>query len=208
MRRSQSNRRDFDDDGDLEGFVVNDEEDDDEMRLRSGVTTRRQIPELPYLPSRNQPQPRLEDIDFFRLVAGRPLDGPGSRRQLLQDDAELARVWQESEYDTLQPRRGRGVPGTGRRNRRQRDMFEVDVNDYDAMLRLSERAPPVKRGASTAVLNSLPIVKASNDDCTICQGTAESVMIALPCLHNFHKECILPHLKTNRFCPNCRHEVE
>jgi hypothetical protein len=183
-----------------------DEDDEDEARLRSGVSTRRRNPLQQ--PTRSTSS-SLSDlgIDVFSLVNRRPYEGPGSRQQMLAQDEDYAMMLQTEEFGLPRhrhPHRG----GRGGRGVRRGDGFEVDTNDYEAMLRLSERAPPIKRGASSAIIKALPITKASNDDCTICQGTAETAMVALPCLHNFHKECILPHLKTSRNCPNCRHELE
>lgn len=173
--------------------------DEDEARLRAGAGTRRRQVGRP-LPNSQ----RLADmgVDVYALVNGRPESGPGSRRALLEQDEQLAQAIAQHDRFVGMPR------GNQNRYYQRRGGFEVDTNDYEAMLRLSESAPPVKRGVSKALLSALPVVKASNDDCTICQGTADSAMVALPCLHNFHKECILPHLKTSRFCPNCRHEIE
>jgi hypothetical protein len=202
---------DDDDDDDEEDFMAHSsdddflapEDDEDEMRLRTGVSM-----------AARSPAPRLADVDFYAMVNGRPREGPGSRRNLMAEDVELAFALQEAEYHDAREvgqvraaerrfqRSGRG------RGRGRLGAFEVDVNDYDAMLRLSESAPPVKRGVSAGVLNRLPVVQSSHDDCTICQGTADSAMVALPCMHAFHKECIMPHLKSSRFCPNCRHEIE
>lgn len=176
-------------------------EDDDERRLRGGVNTRQ-----------SQPTRRNEHRHVPREIVDHALSGRSTyaRNAQVDRDRELAAALQGG-YDgfslprAVHQRRPRG----GQRNRGGRlGEFEVDTNDYEAMLRLSEQAPPVARGASSAAISSLPVVRASNDDCTICQGTAETAMVALPCLHNFHRECILPHLKTNRFCPNCRHELE
>jgi hypothetical protein len=154
-------------------------------------------------------------LNVFDLVNRRPshrvAPSPGlseaERAYMIAIEADL----QEEEEFRARLRQAAGTTGrrTGRATNRRGDhgdAFEVDTNDYEAMLRLSERN--VKRGASAGLIKSLPIVKSSHDDCTICQGTADTVMIALPCLHNFHKECILPHLKTSRLCPNCRHEIE
>lgn len=185
--------------------AVNDD-DDDELRLRTGVATRR-----------NHSAPTIRTPHVPQAAIDQALASSGGRRAAhnrsqVDQDRELAAALQQGYGDVGGNPPARGRRGRGGRGRNQLGgrfgEFEVDTNDYEAMLRLSEQAPPVKRGASSAAINSLPVVRGNNDDCTICQGTAETAMIALPCLHNFHRECILPHLKTNRFCPNCRHELE
>lgn len=178
-------------------FIPIPDDDDDEMRLRSGVSTRQAAAAVPrHIGPRYLPRGVIDQAISSRNNFG--------RLSQVDRDRELAAALQGGyDFDLPIPRRARGGRGRGRMGE-----FEVDTNDYEAMLRLSEQAPPVKRGASSAAISSLPVVKASNDDCTICQGTAETTMVALPCLHTFHRECILPHLKMNRFCPNCRHELE
>ena len=50
-------------------------------------------------------------------------------------------------------------------------------------------------------------------DCTICQVPIKKgdKITRLPCKnevsHAFHKDCILPWLRNNNTCPNCRSEV-
>lgn len=193
----------FTEDDAAESVFIVDEEDDDEQRLRSGVTTR--------ATSRAIHQAGHRHLSRAQLAAILSGDAQAPIHRHFESDLELATALQSGIIDMTPPRRGYGNAGRGRargRNHGRFGEFEVDTNDYEAMLRLSEQAAPVKRGASDVAISSLPVVKASNDDCTICQGTAETAMVALPCLHNFHRECILPHLKTSRQCPNCRHEVE
>lgn len=181
-----------------------DDDDDDERRLRSGVSTARIVPQ------RNEPARRqhhnLTPEEIYQLVNHRPMHGPGSRRDLMQQDEEIANfLMRENARQFARGGRGRGAfRGHGGRGGGHFGEFEVDTSDYEAMSRLA----PVTRGASAGLVSRLPEVKSSHDDCTICQGTAETAMITLPCFHNFHKECITPHFKTSRLCPNCRHEAE
>lgn len=48
-----------------------------------------------------------------------------------------------------------------------------------------------------------------NFDCDICYNTnSEFKLVKLNCIHTFHKECILTHIKSNgQLCPMCRQDI-
>lgn len=51
--------------------------------------------------------------------------------------------------------------------------------------------------------------KGEDKTCNICitPYKENETLIYLPCLHTFHESCILPWLRDNENCPNCKKEV-
>lgn len=45
--------------------------------------------------------------------------------------------------------------------------------------------------------------------CAVCTDNFEvsQEVVALPCAHSYHTDCILPWLKMNGTCPVCRHQL-
>ncbi|CAO3696577.1 unnamed protein product [Rhizopus stolonifer] len=67
--------------------------------------------------------------------------------------------------------------------------------------------------ASKRFMNSLPIIRVSNDDdtCIICKDSlkgSSNAVTKMPCGHLFDKECIIPWLELHNTCPMCRYQVE
>jgi hypothetical protein len=85
---------------------------------------------------------------------------------------------------------------------------------------LDEIFPPVSKGMSEDLIKDL--IRKSEEgtnerdkekgDCSIClsplNGATDNKLIDLPtCGHRFHQECLIPWLRINRICPNCRAEI-
>ncbi|KAJ1499748.1 hypothetical protein HMI56_004226 [Coelomomyces lativittatus] len=70
--------------------------------------------------------------------------------------------------------------------------------------------------ASESFISNLPDVEiiepqvAKGMDCAVCQEkfNLNEVVTKLTCDHLFHRECIVPWLKTNATCPTCRFVLE
>lgn len=93
-------------------------------------------------------------------------------------------------------------------------IVSADNQSYEALIRLTDLVPPVSRGATQEVINSLPTKKfeeeKSEDKCNIClaEWLKDEILITLPkCSHCFHKDCIIEWLKITKNCPICREEV-
>jgi hypothetical protein len=84
-------------------------------------------------------------------------------------------------------------------------LVDRDFNDedYEALLQLDESN--VSRGAERWQIERLPTRRLVEDgeQCCVCLENmlAGSEVRCLPCLHNFHTECIDSWLAVNRSCP-------
>lgn len=49
----------------------------------------------------------------------------------------------------------------------------------------------------------------SLEECSICFEIMlkDQELMALPCTHNFHSQCIMPWLQEKQTCPNCRKDA-
>jgi E3 ubiquitin-protein ligase BIG BROTHER-like protein len=82
---------------------------------------------------------------------------------------------------------------------------------------LGEVVGTESRGLSADTLASLPSVKyktqnvqdGNAEQCVICRVEFEEgeSLIALPCKHSYHPECINQWLQINKVCPMCSAEV-
>jgi E3 ubiquitin-protein ligase BIG BROTHER-like protein len=82
---------------------------------------------------------------------------------------------------------------------------------------LGEVVGTESRGVSADTLASLPSVTYQAQDkqdsnmeqCVICRVEFEQgeSLIALPCKHSYHSECINQWLQLNKVCPMCSAEV-
>lgn len=70
------------------------------------------------------------------------------------------------------------------------------------------------RGMKESELEDLTEVDVQKDNklenCTICLDLFEEGQkrVVLPCKHDYHKDCIIPHLKINEECPLCRKKTK
>jgi hypothetical protein len=71
---------------------------------------------------------------------------------------------------------------------------------------------PNSRSSSRASVSKDPVaeVEQENQNCAICLSDFEAgeELMTLPCLHQFHKECVTSWLKLNKVCPVCRVDVQ
>ncbi|KAM0869070.1 hypothetical protein ACQ4PT_040906 [Festuca glaucescens] len=94
---------------------------------------------------------------------------------------------------------------------------DPDEYSYEELVALGEVVGTESRGVSADTLASLPSVTYQAQDkedsnmeqCVICRvefDEGES-LIALPCKHSYHSECINQWLQLNKVCPMCSAEV-
>uniref|UniRef100_A0A804MQ98 RING-type domain-containing protein n=1 Tax=Zea mays TaxID=4577 RepID=A0A804MQ98_MAIZE len=96
---------------------------------------------------------------------------------------------------------------------------EVDPDEYsyEELVALGEVVGTENRGLSADALASLPSVTykmqsvqdGNTEQCVICRVELEEgeSLIALPCKHLYHPECINQWLQINKVCPMCSAEV-
>ncbi|TVU10163.1 hypothetical protein EJB05_43674, partial [Eragrostis curvula] len=94
---------------------------------------------------------------------------------------------------------------------------EEHVNDPQELVALGEVVGTESRGLSADTLASLPSVTYKTKDvqdgnteqCVICRVEFEDgeSLVALPCKHSYHPECINQWLQINKVCPMCSAEV-
>mmetsp|Transcript_21597 Transcript_21597/g.26746 ORF Transcript_21597/g.26746 Transcript_21597/m.26746 type:complete len:450 (-) Transcript_21597:25-1374(-) len=92
----------------------------------------------------------------------------------------------------------------------------IDNMSYDQLLDMFGDGSE-NRGASSGVISRLPTRSISNLDdlpedkrqCMVCLDdfkTGQTIR-TLPCLHNFHDNCVDKWLSVNASCPICKHEL-
>ncbi|KAH7567903.1 hypothetical protein ACOSP7_009843 [Xanthoceras sorbifolium] len=98
------------------------------------------------------------------------------------------------------------------------DGIDVDELSYEELIALGEFIGEEKRGLS---LNEIPRclhpckssslgTKSGIDRCVVCQveyEEEEESLVALPCEHPYHMECISKWLQVKKICPICTTEV-
>ncbi|XP_051204752.1 E3 ubiquitin ligase BIG BROTHER-related [Lolium perenne] len=94
---------------------------------------------------------------------------------------------------------------------------DPDEYSYEELVALGEVVGTESRGVSADTLASLPSVTYQAQDkqdsnmeqCVICRVEFEQgeSLIALPCKHSYHSECINQWLQLNKVCPMCSAEV-
>eukprot|EP00668_Euglena_longa_P045214 GGOE01060849.1.p1 GENE.GGOE01060849.1~~GGOE01060849.1.p1 ORF type:complete len:290 (+),score=63.92 GGOE01060849.1:898-1767(+) len=95
---------------------------------------------------------------------------------------------------------------------------DTDDATYEQLLRLEEQLGIVSRGASVEQIDALPTTVAQSrhsaaaeapHTCAVCLeefDTGQSLR-TLPCLHQFHRECVDRWLGMNRCCPVCKTDI-
>lgn len=93
------------------------------------------------------------------------------------------------------------------------DLLSRDITpeDYDLLLRLDKEVP--KPTASADCIDGLPAVPKEDfmgNNCSVCLSKfeADDAVVALPCQHHFHRNCVTKWLgECRRMCPLCGAEV-
>lgn len=94
---------------------------------------------------------------------------------------------------------------------------DPDEYSYEELVALGEVVGTESRGVSANTLASLPSVTYQAEDnqdsnmeqCVICRVEFEEgeSLVALPCKHSYHSDCIKQWLQLNKVCPMCSAEV-
>ncbi len=119
-----------------------------------------------------------------------------------------------------------GLLNNGVRTTTQTTTFgggSITVGDYafgnmdDVLNQLLQVHVKQKPRTSKTFIENLKHIEISEDDlhecvsegCAVCKDQFEKKQIAhkLPCGHTYHRDCILPWIKTHNTCPVCRHEL-
>jgi len=76
---------------------------------------------------------------------------------------------------------------------------------------------PVRPPTASLAIEELDLIvfderalrKYAKEECSVCVVgfKLEDEAYKLPCKHIFHNDCLLPWLKMNNTCPNCRHQL-
>ncbi|XP_044959219.1 E3 ubiquitin ligase BIG BROTHER-related-like isoform X1 [Hordeum vulgare subsp. vulgare] len=94
---------------------------------------------------------------------------------------------------------------------------DPDEYSYEELVALGEVVGTESRGVSADTLASLPSVtyqaqdkqESNMEQCVICRVEFEEgeSLVALPCKHSYHSDCINQWLQLNKVCPMCSAEV-
>ena len=82
-------------------------------------------------------------------------------------------------------------------------------SEYDYYTRLAEEIGVVEVGVPAEVIDQFPrrpIGEGESFSCSICLGDGDDAM-RLPCMHEYHTDCITHWLERSKRCPVCRGEV-
>lgn len=73
---------------------------------------------------------------------------------------------------------------------------------------LFELEPIIQEENITTIIHIKRNIINNNNECTICLDNNNDIeWIELQCNHKFHYDCIMPWIRNNRNCPNCRENV-
>ncbi|KDD76012.1 hypothetical protein H632_c397p1 [Helicosporidium sp. ATCC 50920] len=149
-----------------------------------------------------------EEAEFERRLhalagVGRQAEGSGEDQQ-------------ESEAPTLASHPSHPVSSLSRHHDALETMSDgpdVDEMGYEQLTVLGEVAGSVICGLSAEALAALPRVPFQGDEqeqCSVCCCEFEPAeeVVALPCAHVFHAECIQEWLLRSKRCPLCHVEVD
>ena len=90
----------------------------------------------------------------------------------------------------------------------------VDEMTYEQLLELEEQMGKVENGLTEEEIKSLKhdkYIKGKylEDKCIICQYNFEELesIVALPCKHSFHFNCLKPWIDKQHYCPLCKTNI-
>ncbi|EPS68702.1 hypothetical protein M569_06065, partial [Genlisea aurea] len=97
--------------------------------------------------------------------------------------------------------------------------IDPDRMSYEELTNLGDSVGNEKKGLTVETMSQFQpftfkgSARGANKDaeeCVICCSKFEqgNKLIALPCLHQYHEECITKWLKDNKKCPVCQKDVE
>lgn len=61
-----------------------------------------------------------------------------------------------------------------------------------------------KEPATEEMISSLKWVESTEGECSICLYPQEASLREMPCGHTYHNDCLIPWLRQQRTCPQCR----
>ncbi|XBI09795.1 hypothetical protein VPH35_137268 [Triticum aestivum] len=133
-------------------------------------------------------------------------------REVAQRLMALAGItdWEEMEHDVEDEEDGDSAQDAW-------EDVDPDEYSYEELVALGEVVGTESRGVSANTLASLPLVTYQAEDnqdsnmeqCVICRVEFEEgeSLVALPCKHSYHSDCINQWLQLNKVCPMCSAEV-
>ncbi|KAM3190174.1 hypothetical protein ACQJBY_068400 [Aegilops geniculata] len=133
-------------------------------------------------------------------------------REVAQRLMALAGItdWEEMEHDVEDEEDGDSAQDAW-------ENVDPDEYSYEELVALGEVVGTESRGVSANTLASLPSVTYQAEDnqdsnmeqCVICRVEFEEgeSLVALPCKHSYHSDCINQWLQLNKVCPMCSAEV-
>jgi len=93
-------------------------------------------------------------------------------------------------------------------------LFPPNASDDDILnLLFQQHQPQTPPPTSKEFIETCPIISITNpeshDLCLVCQDNYQigDEALKLPCHHLYHKDCLLPWLKSRNTCPTCRYEL-
>ncbi|ONM56822.1 Protein binding protein [Zea mays] len=152
------------------------------------------------------------DEEFEEDEEGEPEVDPAE----FEDDEAYARALQDAEEREVAARL-MALAGLSDWRTVEVEHEEDHANDPQELVALGEVVGTENRGLSADTLGSLPSVTyklqhvqdGNTEQCVICRVELEEgeSLIALPCKHLYHPECINQWLQINKVCPMCSAEV-
>ncbi|XP_044959220.1 E3 ubiquitin ligase BIG BROTHER-related-like isoform X2 [Hordeum vulgare subsp. vulgare] len=133
-------------------------------------------------------------------------------REVAQRLMALAGItdWEEMEHDEEDEEDGDSAQDAW-------EDVDPDEYSYEELVALGEVVGTESRGVSADTLASLPSVtyqaqdkqESNMEQCVICRVEFEEgeSLVALPCKHSYHSDCINQWLQLNKVCPMCSAEV-